>query len=427
MNGQKMQALQRTKTGHHYANHWRDKSKTARCRRLALQVPELMKQTGHVKKLHRRVLFIETAETLLVNLAHCMRWGECLLITRSTSNQNPVPAILDTLQAAGLITQAIAPQRPNGGHCTEVRPLPALADRLDPLEAPDIAPELRHVIELRDSKGQPQKTTGARALLSLEPPVKRLNRLLMNTDVHLDGQHLPSPQVKRVFNQDWNQGGRWYHQAQNLSKAERSRLFINLEPVAELDYAAMHARMMYADAGQQYPLDADPYTLPGVPRAVAKLVFLQLLYDDNPVKAIQHLQSRQNPRLLEAWHQYRHKLELWQALPPDRRQRPPERPACLWDTFAPLSPDIDVNEAVAAFLSANKPIAAAFNKPGQALRVQYRDARIAGRIIAEFVKQETAILPIHDSFIVAKKHAELLSEIMAREYRRETGFDCPVK
>ncbi|MBY6102960.1 hypothetical protein [Marinobacter nauticus] len=428
--GQACQPLASAKANprsHHFCDHWKDKSKAGHCRKLALQIPELMKQSGQVQRIRRRELLADKSEALLVNLAHCMRWNSLLLVSRTTSNRNPLPTILDTLEAAGLVTQRIAPPKPEGGLCTEVQPLPALADRLDPLDAPDIAPELRHVIELRDKEGLPTKTTGARVLRSLEPPVKRLNRLLAATTVCLDGRELPSPQVKRVFNQDWTQGGRWYHQAQNLTKEERQRLFLDGEPVSELDFSAMHARMMYADAGHQYPMDADPYTLPGVPRDVAKLVFMQLLYDESPQKAVQHLKARQNPALLEAWHKYRQRLEQWQSEPQETRLNLPERPKCLWDGFTPLPAEIDVESAVAAFLSANPAIAQAFNEPGQALRVQYRDARIAGRIIAEFVKQRQPILPVHDSFIVQRKHKGKLAETMTREYRKETGFDCPIK
>lgn len=410
---------------HHLAEHWRDRTSDRQCYKLALQIPELMKQTGTVKKVHRRALYVHTTETLLVNLAHCMRWNLRLIVTRSTSNRNPLPAILDTMQSAGWIAQAIAPQNPRTGIATEVSPLPALADRLDPITPAGIASELKSVIELRDKNGRPVKAAAARALRTLEPPVHRLNKLLRKTAVHLDGREIDA-QVKRVFNESWDQGGRWYHDAQNLSKSDRARLFIDCQKVTELDYSAMHARMMYADAGRQYPADADPYTVAGLPRDVGKLVFMQLLYDQNPLAAIKHLKARQNPKLTEAWETYRHRLALW-LQDPENRSKPPQRPACLWDGFEPLSPEIDVEKAVAAFLSANGPIAEAFNEPGQALRVQYRDARIAGRIIAHFVRQQIPILPVHDSFIVQEKHAAELAKVMVREYRRETGFDCPVK
>ena len=54
----------------------------------------------------------------------------------------------------------------------------------------------------------------------------------------------------RVFNRGcWACGGRAYAWWQQLPKCFRAQLLINDEPVAEPDYSALHAALIYAERG----------------------------------------------------------------------------------------------------------------------------------------------------------------------------------
>ncbi len=256
--------------------------------------------------------------------------------------------------------------------------------------------------------------------------MKRLNKILRGTLIELDGRHYPAPQYYRVFNLDMSGGGRWYHDYQNWSKGERQRMTINGVPVVELDFSALHPRLIYAGHGIQY--DADPYIIPGVKRDAAKAVFLQLLYDTSIAAARSHLKARQDPARIAAYERHDKEYKAWLALPPGERGKAPERPSCLNDGFKPLDTTIDVDAAIDGFLDHHPAIAADFEQPGQAVRIQYRDALIAERVFAEHVRRLRPVLGVHDSFIVQDHHADDLREIMAAAYANITGgFRCPIK
>lgn len=87
----------------------------------------------------------------------------------------------------------------------------------------------------------------------------------------------------RVFNDgSWDAGGRFYGGWWMTMPAEsRKSITIDGEPVAELDFKALHPRMAYHLCGRPLPHGDDPYDLgdrwAGVDRAVIKVAFNQLL------------------------------------------------------------------------------------------------------------------------------------------------------
>ena len=64
---------------------------------------------------------------------------------------------------------------------------------------------------------------------------------------------------------------------------------------------------------------------------------------------------------------------------------------------------------------------------GIGVRLQYRDSKIAERILKHFTRKKIVCLCIHDSFIVQEQYKDELIEVMKREYKREMGFDCELK
>src|SRR5690554_2735393 len=410
-----------------FRDYWRDKTSDKRARRFAEALPGLLRRHGLRQRIRNAPALVDLAESLVVNLAHAAHWHRRILVSRDTSKRNPLPGLLDDLEALGFIRQWKAPPSRYGGTTSEAEPLPALLDAIAPIPARDIAPELRAVVELRDSDSQ-LVSVPARALRALAPPIKRLNRILRPVVVSLDGRELVCPQVRRVFNLDFQHGGRWYHPLQNLSKAERARLLLDGEPVVELDYSALHPRLIYAREGITYPTDADPYAIPGVPRPAAKGIWLQVMNDTSISAAVAHLESRQHQDRIAAHERYRAELEAWQETPLERRTAPPRRPSCLGPTFEPFAPEVDVQAAVAALLDTHAAIAHTFNTEGQALELQHTDARIAERVITRCVERRWPVLPVHDSFIVKARHAQALRSFMADAYAAETGgHQCPIK
>ena len=54
------------------------------------------------------------------------------------------------------------------------------------------------------------------------------------------------------------------------------------------------------------------------------------------------------------------------------------------------------------------------------------EIHLAADILEVFVLKEIPILCVHDSFVVAKEHLELLVLTMADKFRERFKIDCPV-
>lgn len=421
-----MQGIQKLSTSNRVAPfraEWTDKSKAGACRKYAPRLLRTLKQRGHIKRVSDRAGMLRLLESLLVNLSFHAGMNRRVLVSRSTANNNRLPSILEGMEAIGLVRQRIAPRDPHGGVTTEVEALKPLLVRTDKITAAEILAERLDVVELRDKKGKPLPVP-ERLVRAASPAIKRLNRILRGTVIEVAGTHYPAPQYYRVFNLDDEHGGRWYcAEIQNQSKADRADMRINGDAVEEPDFEALHPRMVYNLEGMEWPAELDPYAIPGVDRSLAKKLFMCLLNDHSIKSARHHLKIRQKPAMVRAYHDFRDEVKAWRT---GSRTERPMRPARLWAGFEPLDASIDVDASIDAFLDTHHAIAPAFDSPGQALRLQWHDARIAERVVAEHVKRLRPVLPVHDSFIVQAHHADELRGIMAAAYREEMGFDCPI-
>ena len=63
---------------------------------------------------------------------------------------------------------------------------------------------------------------------------------------------------------------------------------------------------------------------------------------------------------------------------------------------------------------------------GIGIKLQNLDAKIAMNVVWHFAKKGIPCLPVHDSFIIAKRHKEELKTIMQRSYRMMFAADITV-
>jgi len=200
--------------------------------------------------------------------------------------------------------------------------------------------------------------------------------------------------LHRVFNEgSFELGGRFYgHWVQSIPARIypfRCRLFIDNEPVVELDYSNLHPHMLYSQEEKPVPA-GDLYTLEGVgseKRPVVKKLFNAMLNAsriDSGVKAI--------------------------------RREPPEGFAGITTT--------ELKTLSEKILAKHDPICHHFGT-GIGLKLQYKDSCIAEGIMLDLDKKDIVCIPIHDSFIVQAKHEETLRETMAENYRRVMKGEPP--
>jgi len=206
------------------------------------------------------------------------------------------------------------------------------------------------------------------------------------THTHNIAAVLKYKQPHRVFTGNLKSGGRYYGPVwQTLSEELRKYLFIDGYPGVELDYSGFHLRMLYHLERMDYK--GDPYGFGSKQeRPYLKLVSLLMI----------NKKTRQG--LLRA----------------------------MKKTFAAnqldIPPDEEIERMVARFDAAHDRINRYFCSD-IGLKLQYLDSQITSDILDYFLDREIAVLPIHDSYIVAEHYKQELYEVMKEKYRDRMGFD----
>ncbi len=298
-----------------------------------------------------------------------------------------IPPAVDALAAAGFLENIIAPNNPHCGWQSKFRAAPTLAEALGKTPPPVAKPKRRALIRLRDKNKQlidfrdTERTTRmAHNVAEINEAISPLVIGLPETGERFDDLltigdscvNLGNISLYRVFNEDWQHGGRLYgHYVQSLPKEIRRQLTINGEPVAEPDYPAHHLRILCALEG--LPLARNPYDLAGWEREIVKRAMLILINADTMRSAIGALIHRYGISGAEAAHLIR-----------------------------------EVKRKHA-------PIARYFHS-GAGGWLQRRDSDIAERVLHDLRRQGVVAMPIHDSFVVQERDEDRTRETM------ETAF-----
>ena len=193
-----------------------------------------------------------------------------------------------------------------------------------------------------------------------------------------DGQvsDLPPFRLRRIFSRgSFGLGGRFFGGPWiNMKPEGRARLLIDGEETVELDYSALHPRLIYALDGIPLEDGEDPYRIPGWEgperRQYAKTAFLQLI-NSEPGKRIrkpsdipmEEVGKGQWPKLIRAFKEKHAKVSHW-------------------------------------------------FRSGRGLELQRIDSDMAERVMLEMLGQGVCCLPIHDSFLVPVSKADQLSDAM---------------
>lgn len=219
-----------------------------------------------------------------------------------------------------------------------------------------------------------------------------------------EGQRL-SNIYSRIFNESFDFGGRFYRadilQLHNKDGQQRLDITINGSPVVEIDFQNLHFRIaaVLEDMEMQYiPNDmyADILDDPSnkVDRSIVKLavnIMFNCRSQDAAKRAIQgeinslSIEDKKNYTLGNSRmvmtlieHNYMDFVHLF----------------CNEDSFGRI--------------------------------LQNMDSHLASDIVEVFITKEIPVLCVHDSFIVAHEHADLLAATMAEKFRKRFQVDCPV-
>lgn len=259
------------------------------------------------------------------------------------------------------------------------------------------------------------------------------NQLIENTQIHLNGSE-PARAKKlcyRVFSREsFELGGRvtggWW---QNVESNLRDRLTINGNAVVELDYHAIHPTLLYAMV--KLPLKHDPYRIEGADRATSKLLLLTAINAENEkvlFRAFRRRASRDTTKFEIRSEMAHHALDA--DMDPDDIDhlvgimRSSEERA---DAFRKLKSKTnnELGATLESLKKLNEPIAD-YLCSDIGIRLQRTDSDICMKLIEEMTGRGIPVLPIHDSFIVEKKHEGELREVMERTALEMVGFPVRV-
>jgi hypothetical protein len=249
---------------------------------------------------------------------------------------------------------------------------------------------------------------------------KYWNRMTLDFSQLTNLSFIPLNQVclTRIFNK--NECGRWYQKDglsyQHLSKDERIKILLNGQEVQELDYSAMHPNLLYVWEGQQCPIDFyEQIALQlGIPynkdtKLPIKLVTLMSINAPNEKELAKAIK----------YDRYTERKANSTRLKEGRDERP-----ILLDELERLN--IDFKQIVEAFKQAHSVIAK-YIYSASANKLMLNESHIMTNILLDLMKRKIPAIPIHDSVVFYKKHANIVRKVMLDTYTDYTRFTINVK
>ena len=200
--------------------------------------------------------------------------------------------------------------------------------------------------------------------------------------------------LHRVFNDgSFDCCGRFFGASHiSLPKQIRKRhITMNGSSTVELDFSAMHIRMLYHLEG--IPYKNDPYSVlcnTDDERKIYKLAQLIAINTVNEKKAIMAIRNQ--------FRKKRIKYDLTNK---------------------------SIGKLLTLFKKVHRPIAKYINT-GKGLDLQNLDSQITEIILMDLMKKEIPVLPVHDSYIVEEGYKGLLAEKMTEAYEKVVNGFTPV-
>ena len=240
-------------------------------------------------------------------------------------------------------------------------------------------------------KKKPIKYYDDKHIKSLKETLRKFNRVNSQYRVVINDNGKEAPVVTDlhvVFNEQlFKYNGRMYTGVfgyLSIPREDRLCLTIDGEKTVELDYSALHPRLLYSLIGIQY--NDDPYkaVVPGnATREVMKKLLLALFNADEMTDVV----GVGNEYLMKN--------------------------SSLKKEFDATG--FSVAQLVDRFIKVHAPIAKYFLS-NQGLQLMRLDSQIAYGVVEHFADQGKPCLPVHDSFIVRESDENELREVMLLQY-----------
>ncbi|ORW12882.1 hypothetical protein [Mycolicibacter longobardus] len=315
-----------------------------------------------------------------------------------------VTGVSDWLASRGYITQTLGKRNPGPGgdsYRTFAKPTPVLLDLVTGLidvAEPRMAEKTPELIILRDEGGKSVDYDDTEETRRMRAEMVEINaRMRALCRPRLDGREVQMPWLVRIFNVDFDHGGRLYfkgNSSQNMPKVDRRRVEVEIDDAlhttTELDYSTLHLALGYAEEGERRP--RQPYEIKGFSRDEVKVATNVAINAPSELSAIRAIAMDQAEK--------------------ERKSHPTRT-------------DLAHAHTVYRRLTRKHWRARNLIGSGAGLRLQRIDSDIAVQVMLSMLRQDIPVLPIHDSFLVATHHQEELWMAMASAAKAR-GYDLEI-
>lgn len=402
--------------------------------------PDLVRlMAGHHKdsvKKHLRVVMLNLYAAWLENSCMYVAYHRNRNAYRPRSRYNALKIgittvdVIDALASLGYV-ETHKGFRSRERHTSRISRMRGTQSVIDLIQACRIAPQMAGlfakaeciVLRRRTAKSDDEKLGRVEVEYRDTPETRRMrvvlaryNDLIAASDIRLtpaddvpEGQppavNLDRKFTRRIFNGSFEQGGRFYGGWWvNFPSDWRSQITINGMRTAELDYRALHAVMLYAQRGINYPAmgRGDPYDLPAY-RAYPWARKLQ--------KKAFHIAVNAGSRSAAA-------KALGKSFPNGDAEGQAIRTALGGRLSGVLDDLADFHALIRdAFYS------------DVGVKLQFLESQMAEHTIDDMTGRGVPVLCVHDSFLIQRDRVMELGVLMAQAYGRIVrdayGLDLP--
>ena len=368
---------------------------------------------------------------IITNLLSCYRKGQTLVYSRDTSNTpskkrlittRRVISAVDWLHSQGYVInhKGKAHKRKEKRVVSRLEYTQKLLDTFQvdentvveqgssslPISCEVLYNQEVELVVLRDENKKPISFRMTKEVREMQQLVAKLNEINESVEVRDGEGNLLTNLYCRIFKDDFKTGGRYFRgdTLRIKNKPNRARLDITIdgEEVSEIDVVAMNAQLCGVLAGLNWlDLPDDPYTLMcdeednEVERHVAKHAMLMALNCESDSEAEGAIRK-----------------EI-RKLSEEEASILPTKSGKEW-----------LRRVKESFPEVGHMMC---NENCFGMKLQYLDSQVATKVLSIFVEKGIPILPIHDSFVVQRKHEDLLLNILGVGFRQvvvdETDYE----
>ena len=386
-----------------------------------------------------RSKYQEAFSYLLANLFYASSHNKGVLYDRAKNKRSVIQlAIIKFLSTNNLVADSHQP--PNmSSNCSYMIAMPELTNRLNAHKAiiANGKKEFKPLL-LRDEQKKELST------LKLERNQKgKYKALIKGVELHnaywennavTVSKKIVVPFLHRVFNLNFELGGRFYGHHQELPSNDRKLLLFNGKPTAELDYSSLHIAILYAWQGVE--MIGDPYkfkindTGEYYDRNAVKGIFLRLVN----VKSLMLLESvitlSSKPYNKAKYKEYKKARKIFDIATGKGLAAKQPKPPYFKDFFIKNIPDdFNAKQFIIDLKQRHPAIAKLLGGENIGLKLQRADSELMNNVIVDLYDRKFPVpcLPVHDSLVCRQSNSELIRLTMQHHFKQMFGARIAIK